>query len=353
MINKIKESLWDIKQERLGLLNGKMGIALFFYYYSNIFKDKKSEQFADALLDELYESLMKQGKLTLLTFGNGLAGIGWCLEYFVNHRFCEGNTDNILKDVDDAVFKTVNEHEHLPINLQQGLTGYLLYVVSRLKNKKDNKKISTQVNQGLLIKIINKLDEELPNQFQQIGKEVQFDLLWDFPVLFWALNKALELDVYNQKITIMIEQWMFYLNTHLPGIQCHRLSLALSLHKINEKLKREDIDRQIRVLLFSINFDVLRKEINPYAFNLQHGWYGIILLLYFVQHAFDPDYPNYGIFEQFREEILALYKEKSEKEITAYIESPSIGMTPLRKGIINGLSGIGLVYLLSPKAISL
>lgn len=352
MIEKIKDIILNVKEgNSYGFLTGNTGIVIFLYYCSRIKNDDKTKQFADNLLDEVFESQKKQGRLSFSAFDNGLAGIGWCLEYLIEHKFCEGNADYILEDVDTAVFKTINEQTQIPLNLQQGLIGYLLYITSRLKNK-DAKKMSTQLNCGLLIKIINKLDEILPNQFQHIGKEIQFDLLWQFSVLFLVLDKTLELDIYNEKIEVMIEQWMFYLSTHLPGIHCHRLSLALSLYKINKKLGRPDIDKQIKVLLYSIDSDVLRKETDPYVSNLQHGWHGVVVLLYLAQQTFDADYPNYKMFGQLRQELLIRYKAKSEKAIDSILQMPKTGNS-VGKGLVNGLTGIGMVYLLCPEVMVL
>jgi hypothetical protein len=361
-----------------GLYNGKTGIALCLFENSRYLADEKIEDKAFELLQESL-AISHKAKNAGIDFKNGLSGIGFVLLYLIENRFLdadfeelfgkqanqiqlqlkerntfsekelgEGNTDYILQDIDDVIFKIVNEQERIPFNLNQGLTGYLLYVISRLKGKK-NRTVSSLINQGLLIKIINKLSEVVPNQFQQVGKEIHFDLLWNFPALFHVLDEALDLNIYNHKIAVMMEQWMFYLTTHLPGIHCHKLSLALSLHRINRKLKRENMDKQVRILLFSIDFDVLRKEVNPYVHNIQHGWYGIILLLYFAKGTFDSTYPNYNLFDRFRKVMLDLYKERSEREIEIYTQASGDRKRPIGKGLTNGLAGIGLLYLLCPE----
>lgn len=350
MLNKIVKILSENKNNSQGLLTGNAGEAIFLYHVFMQKGDASAEKLANSLLDGIFDFLDKRNKFISPVFGNGLAGIGWCMEYLVEHKFCEGDTDYILEDIDNSVFKTINEQELLPLDLQQGLTGYLFYVISRLKNK-SSKKISTRINQGLLIKIINKLDERPPELFQNIGKEIQFDLLWEFPVLFSVLDKALELNIHNRKITTMVEQWMFYLNTHLPGIHGHRLSLALSLYKINKKLKREDLEKQIRILLYSIDVDIFRKEINPYKLNLQYGWYGAILLLYLAGQTFNANYPNYDKFEQLRREILSRQKDGLEKSIESMLQ-PSMEKAITGQGLFNGLSGIGMLYLFCPAALT-
>jgi len=351
MINKLIKFISENKNNSQGLLTGNAGQALFLCLVSRKNNDVNAEQLADNLIDEVFDYFERNKKFTPATFGDGLAGVGWCIEYLVKHKFCDGDTDHILEDIDNAVFRIINEQIQLPLNLQQGLIGYLFYVISRLKNNV-NKKLSTQINQGLLIKIINKIDEIAPNQFQYIGKEIQFDLLWQFPVLFLALDQALDLNIHNRKIITMMEQWMFSLSTHLPGIHMLRLSLALSLYKINEKLKRNDIEKQIQILLYSIDFDVFRKEIDPYTLNLQFGWYGTVLLLYLARQTFNESYPNYEKFEQLRRKILSQHKEKSEAKIDSIQQSLPEKKAGIGQGLANGLSGIGMLYLLCPDALN-
>ena len=350
MINKFIKFISENKNNSQGLLTGNAGQALFLCLVSRKMNDVNAEQLADNLIDEVFDYLEKNKKFTPVTFGDGLAGVGWCVEYLVEHKFCDGDTDHILEDIDNAVFRVIHEQIQLPLNLQQGLIGCLFYVISRLKNK-DTKKLSTQINQGLLIKIINKIDEIAPDQFHNIGNEIQFNLLWQIPALFLALDQALDLNIHNRKITTMMEQWMFNLSTHLPGVHSLRLFLALSLYKINEKLKRKDIEKQIQILLYSIDFDVFRREIAPSTLNLQFGWYGTVLLLYLARQTFNESYPNYEKMEQLRREILSQHKEKSEEIIDSIQQLPLEKKVGVGQGLANGLSGIGMLYLLCPEAL--
>ena len=332
-----------------GLFAGKSGQIIFLYHLYEKTQNKQAKQLADALLLKLYISIKGKGKSSYPNFDNGLAGIGWCQEYLVNNDFCDGNTDDILKDVDDIVFKVLSGAEEIPFNLN-GLIGYLIYCTSRLYNKK-RVNMTTKINQELLIRIINKIDEVAPNVLILTGKECSFDLFWPPPVLLLTLNKALDLNVHNEKILVMIDQWMYYLNTHLPGIHSHRLLLALSLFHMNEKLNRKDIDKLVHLLLYSIDFDIFYKEVNPFSFKIQHSWYGIVLLLHHAKKVFNSEHPNYNMFEQFRLKIIDLCKTTSESEIMSGFKTSIEKKLTINFGLANGLSGIGLVYLLYPESI--
>ena len=331
-----------------GLFTGKSGQIIFLYHLFQKTNDKHIKKHADSLLTEMYNSVKRKGKSGVPNFDDGLAGIGWSLNYLVENKICEGNIDDILKDIDDVIFKVLNE-EDAPYYLNV-LIGYLIYEISRISNKKGGN-ITTKINQELFIKIINKIDEVAPNEFQNIGKEYVFDLFWPFPVLILALNKALDYDIFNDKILIMIDQWMYYLNTHLPGMNCHRLSLALSLYHLNSKLMRKDIDRLIHLLLFSIDFDIFYKEVDHNLFNIQSGWYGIVFLLHHAKKIFNAGYPNYDMLEPFRRKIIDLCKAQSESEIISGFKTFMEKNIAIHYGLTSGLSGIGLLYQICPESI--
>src|SRR5450759_4658972 len=82
--------------DNLGLLNGKMGIAIFFYHYarctgSEIFRDYSSE-----LIDESYNDINTN---TPVDFATGLTDRGWGIEYLMKNRFVQTDTDEALSEI--------------------------------------------------------------------------------------------------------------------------------------------------------------------------------------------------------------------------------------------------------------
>lgn len=49
-------------------------------------------------------------------------------------HYYEGDVDEVLKDIDAAVFKEINTVSGIPANVSNGLLGYLIYSVARLGN---------------------------------------------------------------------------------------------------------------------------------------------------------------------------------------------------------------------------
>ena len=92
--------------DNLGLLNGKMGIAIFFYHYARYTDNKVYSNYAGELIDEIYEEINKN---TPIDFANGLTGIGWGIEYLVKNGFVEADTDVALSEMDAGISKAIFE----------------------------------------------------------------------------------------------------------------------------------------------------------------------------------------------------------------------------------------------------
>lgn len=60
--------------DNLGLMHGKMGIAIYFFHLARETENQIYEDYAGELIDEIYEEI---SLTTPCDFENGLAGIGW------------------------------------------------------------------------------------------------------------------------------------------------------------------------------------------------------------------------------------------------------------------------------------
>lgn len=83
-----------------GLLKGKLGIVLFLYHYADYSKQDHYSDFADSYLDYLYDTISAR---TPLTFSEGLAGIGWVFHHLITEQLIEGDSDDVLEEIDNAI----------------------------------------------------------------------------------------------------------------------------------------------------------------------------------------------------------------------------------------------------------
>ena len=121
--------------DNLGLFNGKMGIVIFFYHFAKYSQKNIYYDFANKLLDEIYSEIHSE---TPINLKNGLCGIGVGMEYLLQNNFLEGDSDEVLADIDKKIM------EKYPLwimddSFQTGAGGILYYVLVRLFSTKRQK----------------------------------------------------------------------------------------------------------------------------------------------------------------------------------------------------------------------
>ena len=114
----------------VGLYHGKMGIVLLFAHYGRFMENTLYGDFAGELLDEIYEDIHSD---TPIDFENGLCGIGWAIEYLLQNGFMEGDSDEVLFEID----RKIMERDILRINdtsFRTGLGGVSCYIQKRINS---------------------------------------------------------------------------------------------------------------------------------------------------------------------------------------------------------------------------
>jgi len=143
--------------DNIGLLNGKIGIALFFYHYSRFTKRKVYSDFADELIEQIYKEIHINMPLD---FENGLCGIAWGIGYLMRNGFIEGDPDEVLEDLDKRIMEW-DVRRISDYSLETGLTGIACYVISRMVNRgKGNSNICSDYIYDL-IKAMNKNEKNI------------------------------------------------------------------------------------------------------------------------------------------------------------------------------------------------
>ena len=117
----------------MGLWNGKTGMSLFFFLLSRHSGNHWYEEFAGELLDDVCSSLSLQCPVT---FADGLCGIGWAIEFLKKEGFIDGDTDDILEEVDKQVMER-DVRRITDTSLETGLAGIAAYVRSRLDSQRN------------------------------------------------------------------------------------------------------------------------------------------------------------------------------------------------------------------------
>lgn len=330
----------EVSHQNHGLMHGNAGLSILLYHLARSTQSSEFEQAADDLLEKVFANLNKS---TPVDFENGLAGIGWGIEYLVQNNFAQGDTDQILEEVDNKIFRFLNEETLISFELGTGLTGMLFYLISRLKNKKEPLSMAQQINRELLFLVINKIDECVTSQFPDMVKELHFDLFWRYPVVLYGLTEAFGLNLYNDKINNMIRQWLPYLEAYMPSLQINRLFLAIVLKQVNALMPDKYLEKRSQILLFATDFDILKTEVDHRVINIRYGWTGLVWLLSIAMKELPSDWINYPL-------IGITYRAILERNQRA-IENWSLDISDVKDmpaGLTIGFAGIRLLDLLWP-----
>ena len=99
-----------------GLLNGKIGGVVFFGRYAEHTGKAYFREYAEELLDEVFDMVHEN---IPINFVDGLCGIGWGVEYLIQNSLMEGDSDDVLEDIDKkvierdfTVYKTIGYSEN-------------------------------------------------------------------------------------------------------------------------------------------------------------------------------------------------------------------------------------------------
>lgn len=113
-----------------GLLNGKMGISIFFFHLARKTGNSVYEDHAGELLEQVLKQIHGNSSVD---FSSGLAGIGWGVEYLLYNGYIESNEDKILEELDSAIFQLDARCPSLQ-RFYDDYYGYGLYYLFRTKN---------------------------------------------------------------------------------------------------------------------------------------------------------------------------------------------------------------------------
>ena len=228
--------------EDIGLFNGKMGSVIFCYQYARITGNHEFEDIAEKLLDRVFEEVNVS---TPIYFGNGLAGIGWGIEFLAQNNYIKADTNEVLEDIDAALFKSLRFTEIKSIGFSDGLFGIGFYLLMRVKNPAAiDDSLSTLMVKYYLIFLIDELERRTrdlldltrePFTENNVNAPNQFLITaWDFSVLLWFLSELLDQNLFNYKVEKIISRLkqLFGEDSSVPILQINKLLLLLSVERL-------------------------------------------------------------------------------------------------------------------------
>jgi len=122
--------LQAVFHKRNGLLYGKLGISLAFFEWGCNCNNPIYTDFAKELKNRVYKKIEDQ---TPIDFATGLSGVGWGLEYIAQKQFTDNISNEIFCAIDQKIMM-LNMKRITDFSLENGLEGFLHYILIRIKN---------------------------------------------------------------------------------------------------------------------------------------------------------------------------------------------------------------------------
>jgi hypothetical protein len=318
--------------DNLGLLNGKMGIAIFFYQYARYTGNKVYEDYAGELIDEIYEELYNG---TPVGFSNGLMGIGWGIEYLVRNGYLEADTDEALAVIDNAVYRS---SLHRPFLLDNGndFFGYGLYYVTRLMgHEDDDDDIKTLFKKQHLIYLTDDCERIL---VQKQFKDYKIDSLGIDTIIsfLWFMVEMHRLGLFPVKVENILRCLPEYISQGLnaPDDGYTRTLLILLTEKVVDIVNDLDTKNTLKkILVQKANREkVMEVSEEAMTYNFIKGSYQQLI------YGPDPGFKEHMNY-QAKNAFPVIDNEKNWNNRLDNLKNENIGLT--------GLAGLGMGLLLS------
>lgn len=294
----IKQNIYSMSN---GLLNGRMGLCLYWYQqsreYSNVLYEKKASQ----ILDEVIRNI---GNSTGASFEDGLIGILMGVNYLIEEKYIDGNVKTIFSDVNDKLFQYAYFRGIDPIKEDDSNYLHLIWVcIYFCKSIQSNtlSKENVEIAKRLVIEAINSLEKAIRDNsvlLKPIACFRPFSYL--LPHLLYFIKEMYAIGVYTYKLDMFCLELSKKLQQDLPIEYGYRFILYSSIIKLTKEVDAlpKGFREVEKILSFMINENTLLQEFRCFDLNLRQGLSGLLFYVYDTLH--DP-YLLVGIENKIKE----------------------------------------------------
>lgn len=317
-----------------GLFHGKMGISLYFFYLARHTKNPDHQNFAETLLDEVYEYI--QNNKTTCGFADGLAGLAWAIIHLIENGFVEADADEVLSDADDQIYFHLHQTPDLNFGFPEGLLGYLTYVVAKISWRRQSGLDSDFVFERLLTDLWNRASIAIEDKRWRSSEPPFFNLNWDLPLLLVVLGQTMSLHFYENKLSKIIRILNPLVLSCFPYHHANKLYLSYSITQVLKSFDLPAWKRHADMIREEADLPLLLgRELGDKNIFLSNGLAGVSFISQELGHAF---------FTKIKHQT-----DITEKILQSqYFHSITGGDPDMTAdlGLLNGLTGIGFLLLL-------
>ena len=277
----LDKKIFDIKEYPIGLADGKMGHCIYYYYLCRLLDNNVYKQKAEHLVDEIFEKIKL---IKNLDIKNGFAGIGLGIEYLIDNRYVTGDSNDILTDIDNELFKKICNLDKIKEDLPSSYLQLIYYFTVRLKKQNKNSE-NEHFFKEAVINAINFISEKIYRNFSE--EPVSFNLENPSIQSLFVLSQCVEF--YKEKTNRILKDISSYTLSKIPIIHANRLNLLYAMDNINKKIKIKGWDEHIKLLVREINVEkIIENELADDIY-FSNGLSAIYMLLSGLGGYFSPN----------------------------------------------------------------
>ena len=112
-----------------GLFNGMTGIMLVLAHYAKVRRMPVVEYVSDYLMEQITKNITKTSSIS---FGNGMAGIGWSIEFLIQNGYMKGCGVELTREIDERIME-VDIRRMTDDTMENGTIGLLHYVIAHIQ----------------------------------------------------------------------------------------------------------------------------------------------------------------------------------------------------------------------------
>jgi len=253
---------------------GKMGICLYFFFRAQILGERQYQQLAEKLLDDIYLELDNE---TSAKSVYELAQVEIGMDYLVKQKYVQGNINNILFEIDSAIFKKMIFQSNFTNKMHE--TIFILYFICIRLEKQKKGSDAGFIWEELFIKIFNDLYRSTFNtEFYE--EPILFNLDYRLPKFLYTLSKVHSLQFYNYRVIEVLQEISCTVRSRIPVLHANRLYLLWSLLQLKTATGLNMWNEQIGLLVNNIDYQkIINTELRDKDVFIKDGVAGIYLLL--------------------------------------------------------------------------
>lgn len=231
----------------VGLMTGKLGLCIYYYYLSRWESKDELKLIAESYLDDVISRL---SDIRDVKVESGLAGIAIGIHHLIKEKFVEGDINEILEDVDSAIFKKIAflKYKDLKKYIPKTDLIHLLYYLY-IRYIEQRSFDAQYIFQELIIQTIEMLKKDLQSNF--FNEYFSFSLHdFSIPIFLDIIGKIYHLNIYKERISKILKEYINRIISLYPVSHGNRLYLLCGLISVQSCLPdyKKEIDDHIRLL---------------------------------------------------------------------------------------------------------